>query len=63
MASDNYSRIAVLESKRFDRSNVSIRDQFDLIAEINYDTRNAYYYEMVNSEASAKEAIRKSLVR
>ncbi len=52
-----HTNIAVLETRWWARSNVSVRGFFDLIADIHCDNPHTYHYEMVNSEQAAKEAI------
>ncbi len=52
-----HTKIAVLESKWWNKSNVSARGLFDLVSDMHCETPHGYHYEMVNSEAAAKEAI------
>ncbi|MBX9651062.1 MAG: hypothetical protein K2X57_28835 [Xanthobacteraceae bacterium] len=49
--------IAVIESNWWRGSNVSVRNLYDLIAEISCKNPNSYHYEMANTEAALKEAI------
>jgi hypothetical protein len=53
----NHTGIAVIESKWFEGSNVSVRGLFDLVADLATDTPHGYHYEMASSEAALKEAI------
>lgn len=53
----DHTGIAVIESKWFEGSNVSVRGLFDLVADLATDTPHAYHYEMSCSEAALKEAI------
>jgi hypothetical protein len=50
------SRIAVLETKWYEHSNVSIRDMFDLLSNLTYEHPNAYRYEMFGGKAEFKNA-------
>lgn len=52
-----HTGIAVIESKWFEGSNVSVRGLFDLVADLATDTPHAYHYEMACSEVALKEAI------
>lgn len=52
-----HTGIAVIESKWWEKSNVSIRSLFELIADLYADNPHSYHYEMANSEAALKEAI------
>ncbi|PBC01450.1 hypothetical protein [Mesorhizobium sp. WSM3860] len=52
-----HTRIAVIESNWWRKSNVSVRGLFDLIANMACENPNAYHYEMANSKAAMKEAI------
>lgn len=52
-----HTGIAVLEARWWAKSNLSVRPLFDLIADIHCSNPHAYHYEMINSEAAAKEAI------
>lgn len=49
--------IAVIESKWWRGSNVSVRSMFDLVADIATRNPHGYHYEMANSEAALKESI------
>lgn len=53
----NLTKIGVIESKWEKRSNASVRDLFDLVAEQNFGNRNEYHYEMAMSPAAMEEAI------
>lgn len=53
----DHTGIAVIESKWFPKSNVSVRGLFDLVADLATGSPHAYHYEMASSEAALKEAI------
>lgn len=52
-----HTGLAVLESGWWRKSNVSVRELFELIANIACENPNGFHYEMANSEAAIKEAI------
>ena len=52
-----HTRIAVIESNWWRKSNVSVRGLFELIANIACENPNAFHYEMANSRSAMKEAI------
>lgn len=52
-----HTGIAVIESKWFEDSNVSVRGLFELVADLATGTPHAYHYEMASSEVALKEAI------
>jgi len=52
-----HTGIAVIESKWFPKSNVSVRGLFELVADLAIGSPHAYHYEMASSEAALKEAI------
>jgi hypothetical protein len=52
-----HTNVAVIESKWWNGTNVSVRGLFDLMADIACENPHAYHYEMANSEAALKEAI------
>ena len=47
--------LAVIESRWWERGNVSVRGLFDLIASIQKGNPDAYHYEMFNNAASFRE--------
>jgi hypothetical protein len=53
----DHTHIAVLESKWFKNSNVSMRNLFELIADIGTENPNSYHYEMAGSPGAAIEAM------
>ncbi len=52
-----HTGIAVVESKWWPNSNVSVRALFDLVADLATDNPHRYHYEMASSEVALKEAI------
>jgi hypothetical protein len=49
------SGIAVLEGRWWTESNISVREVFDLISNIKYNSPHNYHYEMFNNSAAFKE--------
>jgi hypothetical protein len=49
------TKLAVMESKWFERDNTSVRGLFDLLGNIHHGNPNSYHYEMFNDSNAFKE--------
>lgn len=53
----DHTGVAVLEGRWNNKSNISMRNLFELIADLSTGNPNCFHYEMAGCEAAAKEAI------
>jgi hypothetical protein len=51
------SKLAVIEGKWSDRTNISVKGLFDILSDINFKTPHAYVYEMFCNSASLKNIV------